>query len=299
MITAKRAAVPASKTNTSDLALQKVGVQAGKVTAFALLLFGSIVFFLPLYMSVTMALKKPLDFSTSSSWAWPKEATLKNFGDVLSNPNVPFTHLFWNTVAIASFSTMGVLLSASLVAYAFARINFAGRDRLFIVMLSTMMLPGIATMIPTYILFTQLHWVNTFLPLTVPAFLGGGAFNIFLLRQFFLGIPRELDEAARLDGAGHWLIFTRVILPLSGPVLATVGIFCFIYNWRDFMGPLIYLNDIDKQTLELGLSTYNSLHQQQWQLLMAASVLATIPLVVMFFLGQRYFVKGLAITGLK
>lgn len=277
----------------------KATTQAGKFAAFLMLFIGSIVFFLPLYMSLTMALKAPAELSGTSSWSWPKNPTWANFIEVLSNPNVPFAKLFWNTTTIASLATLGVLISASLVAYGFARINFAGRDRLFIVMLSTMMLPGIATMIPTYVLFTHLHWINTFLPLTVPAFFGGGAFNIFLLRQFFLGIPRELDEAARLDGAGHWLIYSRLILPLSGPALATVGIFCFIYNWKDFMGPLIYLNDIDKQTLELGLSTYNSLHVQQWHLLMAGSVLVTLPLVVMFFLGQRYFVKGLAITGLK
>lgn len=279
--------------------LSIAGVMASRWATFVLLLAGAFVFALPFYMSLAMAFKPPSEVATTSSWALPSHPTFANLAEVLTNPNVPFARLFWNTVTISSMATLGVLLSASLVAYAFARIQFVGRDKLFIVMLSTMMLPGIATMIPTYIEFKYLHWVNTFYPLTVPAFLGGGAFNIFLLRQFFLSIPRELDEAARIDGAGHWRIYSRIILPLSGSALATVGIFCFIYNWRDFMGPLIYLNGVDKQTLELGLSTYNSLHAQQWHLLMAGSVLVTIPLVVLFFVGQRYFVKGLAVTGLK
>jgi multiple sugar transport system permease protein len=165
--------------------------------------------------------------------------------------------------------------------------------------MSTMMLPAIVTMIPTYALYKYLHWVDTFLPLIVPAWFGGGAFNIFLLRQFFMGVPRELDEAAILDGASHSVIFWRIIMPVSGPALATVGIFAFIYNWRDFMGPLIYLNSPEKQTLELGLRTYQALQAEQWHLLMAGSVIVMIPLLTLFILGQRYFVKGIVMSGLK
>jgi multiple sugar transport system permease protein len=162
-----------------------------------------------------------------------------------------------------------------------------------------MMLPGIVTMIPTYVLYKYLHWVDTFYPLIVPAFFGGGAFNIFLLRQFFMGIPRELDEAAILDGANNATIFWRVILPNSGAALATVGIFAFIFNWRDFMGPLLYLNAPEKQTLELGLRTYQSLNAEKWELLMAGAVLVMIPLLVLFLVGQRYFVRGIVMTGGK
>ena len=204
-----------------------------------------------------------------------------------------------NSVFLAAVGTLGVVSTSSAVAYAFARIDFMGKDRLFLVLLSTMMLPGIVTMIPSYVLFAKIGWVDTFLPLTVPAFFGGGAYNIFLLRQFYLTLPRELDEAAILDGASHWTIFTRIILPLSGPALATVGIFCFIGSWRDFMGPLLYLNDPAKQTLELGLRTYQSMHNEQWHLLMAGSVLVSIPLIILFFVGQRFFIKGIALTGLK
>jgi multiple sugar transport system permease protein len=166
-------------------------------------------------------------------------------------------------------------------------------------MLSTMMLPAIITIIPSYLLFARLHWVNTFLPLIVPAWFGGGAFNIFLLRQFFLSIPRELDEAALLDGASHFTIWRKIIMPLSKTALATVGVFAFIYNWRDFLGPLIYLNDTSKQTLELGLSTYNSIQQEKYHLLMAGSVLVMLPLVILFLVGQRYFVKGIVMSGIK
>ena len=270
-----------------------------KVLVTFMLVAGSLIFLTPFYTTIAMSLKNPNELAKTAAWDWPKAPTLENYQTVLTNPNVSFQQFFLNTAFIAILSTIGVVLSASVVAYAFARIRFVGRERLFILMLSTMMLPGIITMIPTYLFYKYLHWVNTFWPLTIPAFFGGGAFYIFLLRQFFLGIPRELDEAARLDGASHGTIFWRVIMPLSGPALATVGIFNFVGSWRDFMGPLIYLNDVDKQTLELGLSTYNSLRAEQWHLLMAGSVLVTLPLIVLFFIGQRYFVKGIVMSGMK
>ncbi len=271
----------------------------GRLIVALLLIIGCALFLLPFYTSLSMSLKTPTELATTSAWSWPKKPTFGNYSEVLTNPNVNFIRLFWNTIFVAVTATIGVILSASLVAYAFARINFIGRDRLFILLLSTMMLPAIVTMIPTYLLFKELRWINTLLPLTVPAFFGGGAFNIFLLRQFFMGIPKELDEAAKIEGAGHWVVYSRVMMPLSGSALATVGIFCFIYNWRDFMGPLIYLNDPNNQTLELGLATYNSLRAEQWHLLMAGSVMVTIPLIILFLMGQRYFVKGITMTGIK
>lgn len=277
----------------------KLGTRFGRIVVGLLLAAGSLLFLLPFYTSIVMSLKTPEELATTSVWSWPQSVTWGNYHEVLTNPNVNFLRLFWNTVVVAMLATTGVILSSSLVAYAFAKMKFMGRDRLFVVLLSTMMLPAIVTMIPTYFLFKELRWINTILPLTVPAFFGGGAFNIFLLRQFFMGIPAELDEAAKIEGAGHWTIFSRVVMPLSGSALATVGIFCFIYNWRDFMGPLIYLNEPEKQTLELGLATYNSLRAEQWHLLMAGSVMVTLPLIVLFMFGQRYFVKGMAMTGFK
>lgn len=277
----------------------EITASAMKVLLWIVLLVGAAAFITPLYLMVAMSLKSPGEIATSSAWSWPTQVTWDNFKLVLTNPNVSFFLFFKNSLTIAVLSTTGVLISSALVAYPFARLRFRGRDRLFILLLATMMLPGIITMIPTYLLYKYLHWVDTFYPLWVPAWFGGGAFNIFLLRQFFMGIPRELDEAALLDGASYATIFWRVIMPLSGPALATVGIFAFIYNWRDFMGPLIYLNSPEKQTLEIGLQTYRTLNDEQWNLLMAGSVLVMIPLIVLFVAGQRYFVRGIVMTGGK
>lgn len=271
-----------------------------KGVAILLMLAGGLLFLSPFLVSLSMALKTPAESAATSPWQPPQQVSWANFQEVLTNPNVNFGVLFRNTLFIATLCTIGVVLSSSMVAYAFARLRFAAREKLFMLVLSTMMLPGVVTMIPTYVLFKELHWVNTLLPLTVPAFLGGGAFNIFLLRQYMMGVPRELDEAAKIDGASHWRVYSQVVMPLCGPALATVGIFTFIGAWRDFIGPLLYLNDPDKQTLELGLNTYNSIQTvAPWHLIMAASILVTLPLVVLFLIGQRYFVKGIAMTGIK
>ncbi|HRK20305.1 MAG TPA: carbohydrate ABC transporter permease [Fimbriimonadaceae bacterium] len=270
-----------------------------KLTALALLIVGSVIFVIPFFTAANMSMKSEAEINTTSTWALPQQPTLGNYQELLTSPNVSFQGFFWNTLIISVLATLGVVLSSSLVAYGFARLRFRGRDKLFIVMLSTMMLPAIITIIPSYLIFAKLHWVNTYLPLIVPAWFGGGAFNIFLLRQFFLSVPRELDEAAILDGASHFTIWRKIIMPLSKTALTTVGVFAFIYNWRDFLGPLIYLNDTSKQTLELGLSTYNSIQQEKYHLLMAGSVLVMLPLVLIFFIGQRYFVKGIVMSGIK
>lgn len=275
---------------------------AASVARFTLwlgLVIGSLVFLTPFYLMLAMALKDPSEVARSTAWEWPKHATFDNFKTVLTNENAPFFLFFRNTLVICTMTTIGVLLSSSLVAYAFARLKFRGRDRLFVLLLSTMMLPGIVTMIPTYILYASLHWIDTFKPLIVPSFFGGGAFNIFLLRQFMMGIPRELDEAALLDGAHYSTIFWKIILPNSGAALATVGVFCFIFQWKEFTGPLLYLNSPENQTLELGLRTYQSLQSEQWHLLMAASVIVMIPLVIIFLVGQKWFVRGIVMTGGK
>ena len=270
-----------------------------RVILWLVLVIGAVVFMMPLYMMVVMSLKSTQEIAASSVWSWPKNLTFENFKTVLDNPNAPFFLFFKNSAIIATFSTAGVLVSSSLVAYPFARLRFRGRDRLFMLLLSTMMLPGLVVMIPTFIMYKYLHWVDSFNPLIIPAWFGGGAFNIFLMRQFMMGIPRELDEAAFLDGASHSTIFWRIIMPNSGSALATIGIIAFVYTWKDFMGPLIYLSSPEKQTLELGLRTYQALNQERWELLMSGSVLVMIPLIVMFLLGQRYFVKGIVMSGIK
>jgi len=277
----------------------ETGAMIGKVLVWIALLVGTIIFLTPLYVMLVMAFKTPNEVASTDIWALPKQITWENYNIVLHSDNAPFFAFFKNTVVISVLSTAGALLSSACVAYAFARLKIRGRDRLFILLLATMMLPGIVTQIPSYIIFKYLHWIDTYNPLIIPAWFGGGAYNIFLLRQFFMGIPRELDEAAILDGASHGVIFWRVIMPNSGPALATVGIFAFVYNWKDFMGPLIYLNAPEKQTLELGLRTFQSLQSEKWELIMAGSVLVMIPLLIMFIVGQRYFVKGIVMSGIK
>ncbi len=269
-----------------------------KTVAWILLLTGTILFLSPLYIMLAIAFKTPWELATTSSLIWPKYPTWDNFITVLTNPNVSFLLFFKNSTVIATLTTLGIVLSSSLVAYPFARMNFRGKDRLFILLLSTMMLPAIITLIPTYVIYKHLQWVNTFYPLILPSFFGD-ALSIFLLRQFFKTIPKEIDEAAMLDGASHWTIFWKIIIPLSKPALSTVVVFAFIASWRDFLGPLIYLNDPEKQTLELGLRTYQNLHFEQWHLLMAGSVLVMIPILIIFAIGQRYFIKGIVMTGLK
>lgn len=204
-----------------------------------------------------------------------------------------------NTCVILISVLVGQLFSASIVAYGFARLKFPGRNFLFFVMLSTMMLPAIVTQIPVYMMFKYLHAINTFIPLTIPAFFGGGAFFIFLLRQFFMTIPVELEDAARIDGCNNFQIFWRIFVPLSKPALTTVAIFSFMGSWNDFMGPLIYLRTPDKYTLALGLDSFKGFYSTEYQYLMAASVVVVAPLILLFFSAQKLFVKGIVMTGMK
>jgi multiple sugar transport system permease protein len=235
-----------------------------------------------------------------SPWAWPHIPQWGNYvrAWTIEGTGVTFAYFFRNTLTIAVLTTVGTVLSSSLVAFGFARLRFPGRDRLFLLLLATMMLPGIVTMIPSYVGFSRLHWIDTFYPLIVPSFFAA-AFNVFLLRQFFMTLPRELDEAAMLDGASYFQIYWTVLMPLCRPALVTVGLFNFIYAWKDLMGPLIYLNSVSNNTLELGLRTFQTIHGTDWNLLMAGSVIVLIPLLIMFFAGQRYFVQGIVMSGMK
>ena len=212
---------------------------------------------------------------------------------------ITFTTYIVNTLIISILSCLGTTLSSSLVAFAFARLRFPGRGPLFLLCLATMMVPAQVTMIPTFMLFKNLGWYDTFYPLIVPAFLGGGAYNIFLMRQFFMSIPYEMDEAAKIDGCSNFGVYWRILLPLCKPALVTVAVFSFVYNWNDFLNPLIYLDSNSKKTLALGLTNFVSLYGQDYHLLMAASLLISLPIVLMFLFGQRYFVQGIATTGLK
>lgn len=211
---------------------------------------------------------------------------------------IPFAAYLRNTLTICVFAVAGSVLSCSLAAYGFSRIEWPGRDALFFLLLATMMLPAQVTMIPSFLLFRWLGWYGTFLPLIMPSSLGS-AFLIFLLRQFFLTIPRELSEAARLDGASELTTFVRVMLPLSRPALATVALFTFLHHWNDFLGPLLYLKDQSRYTLALGLQQFLNAYRSEWGLLMAASTVVTLPILVLFLFTQRTFIQGIAMTGSK
>jgi multiple sugar transport system permease protein len=282
-----------SSTDSRSLFLDRVR----RVGIFLLLCAGALLFSMPFLWTVSTALKtNPQVFAVPPIWI-PKPPQWVNFSRAWTE--LPFPVFVLNTVFITLAATFGQVLSASLVAYGFARFRFPGKTVLFYLMLSTMMLPAQVTMIPVFLLWRGVHAIDTFAPLTVPAFFGGGAFTIFLLRQFFLTIPRELDEAAMIDGATPFGIWWRVLLPLSRPALVTVVLFSFLAHWDDFMGPLIYLNSMEKYTVSIGLRMFQDMFGTQLELLMAASLIHIIPTIVLFFIAQRYFIKGIALTGLK
>ncbi|MBX3118305.1 MAG: carbohydrate ABC transporter permease [Fimbriimonadaceae bacterium] len=226
----------------------------------------------------------------------PRPVAWNNYPEALST--VPLLSYLKNTLILCFFTVIGAVISSATVAYGFAKIHFWGRNALFMIMIATMALPGQVTMIPVFALFRSLGWYGTYLPLIVPSFCGS-AFYIFLLTQFFKTIPSEMSEAAKVDGASDWTIFTRLILPLSKPALATCALFQFIGTWNDFLGPLLYISDVSKYTLAYGLQQFLSLHGGMWALLMAASTLFTIPIIVLFFFAQKTFIQGIATTGGK
>jgi len=268
-----------------------------RLLAHAVLIPGAVAVAIPLFWTVTTALKPPEQvYAVPIQWL-PRPVQWDNF--VRAWTVLPFFTFLRNTVIITGAALVGQVLSASMVAYGFARFRFWGRDPLFYLMLGTMMLPGQVTMIPTFLIWRELHLVNTFAPLIVPAWLGGGAFFIFLLRQFFLTIPRDFDEAAMIDGCSFLGIWWRIILPLSKPALTTVVIFSFLMHWNEFMGPLIYLHDVDKFTVSIGLKLFQDMYGSQLELLMAASLIHIIPCIILFFFAQRYFIKGIVMTGVR
>jgi multiple sugar transport system permease protein len=263
----------------------------------ALLSIGALVMSVPFYWLLSSSLKSP-----TKIWLYPPQwipdpVVWQNYVEALTAS--PFHLYLFNTLIIVVFNLAGVLLTASMAAYSFARLRFRGRDLLFTILLSSMMLPWAVTMIPRYILFKNLGWLDTFLPLIVPDWFGGGAFNIFLLRQFFRTIPRDFTDAARIDGAGEFGIYWRVVLPLIKPALTAVAIFTFLHHWNDFMAPLIYLTSPGNYTISLGLASFKGLYTTQWHYLMAASTATILPVLVLFFVAQRYFIQGIVLSGIK
>ena len=263
----------------------------------------SVTFGFPFFWTVSSSLKTGVELGAYPPALLPETAQWANYVRVFTIFRYPIGRWFLNSMYLVVMSSVGAMLSATFVAYGFARFEFRGRDVLFMITLGTMMLPSQVTLIPQFILFHKLHWVDTFKPLWVPSWFGGGAFFIFLLRQFFLTLPRELDEAAEIDGANYWHVLT-LLIPLCKPVLATIAIISFMSHWNNFLGPLIYLNDMEKYTIAVGLRFLSqnpeaSAAEPLQHLLMAASVMSILPCLIVFFSGQSYFVRGIATSGLK
>lgn len=286
----------------SVFASKRLRTSFSRAVTYALLLTGACFLMIPFLWMVSTSLKEPGDVLKFPPEWIPDPFVWRNYYDAVTLPYAPFGVFFKNTVIITFVSMFGQLLSASMVAYSFARLRWWGRDVLFIVVLATMMLPSQVTLIPIFIFFKELGWVDTLLPLTVPAFFGGGAFTVFLFRQFMMTIPLEMDDAAKIDGCSTAGIYSRIIIPMSRPVLITAGIFSFLGHWNDFMGPLIYLNSTHNYTLSLGLRIiqgYGGYGVQRWHLLMAASLIVMMPVLALFFMAQRYFIQGVVVSGVK
>ena len=258
----------------------------------------SVVFLFPLVWAIGASFKPLIEVYRfpPTFFHWPPQ--LSNYSEALSK--LPFLRFIGNTLVITLAVTAGQLLSGSLVGYAFARLRWRGRDFWFVCLLATLMLPGQVLLIPHYLIFKHLGWINTYKPLIVPGWLGGSAFFIFLFRQFFRGIPGDLIDAARIDGAGELRIYANLFVPLAKPVMITVGVLCFIQHWKEFMMPLIYLSDYERYPISLGLRMYQQVEGGSFvHYLMAASAVALVPLLLIFFLAQRFIVQNLLFTGSK
>lgn len=266
------------------------------ILSHVLLIFFSICFALPLFWLISTSLKPNEEiFIFPPKWI-PSHPFWGHYKTAISF--IPFFRYLFNTLTICVFTVIGAVLSSSFVAYGFSRIQWPERDIIFMLLISTMMIPYAVVMIPLFVVFKNLRWINTFKPLIIPAYFGP-AFFTFLLRQFFMTIPAELSDAARIDGASELYIYWNIILPLARPALAVVILFQFIGSWNDFLGPLIYLRSDEKYTLALGLQQFRSALLTEWGGLMAASTLVTLPIVVLFFFTQKTFIQGISLTGLK
>ncbi|GIN59698.1 carbohydrate ABC transporter permease [Lederbergia ruris] len=283
-----------------SLKRKKGNFQLLRILIYLILIVGSGVMIFPFLWLVRSSLMGTEQiFMFPPEWI-PHPIRWSNYPEALTT--VPFGRYFLNTMSIEVFVLAGTLFSSTLAAYSFSRLRWKGRELAFMMILSTMMLPYAVMLIPTFMMWKGLGALDSIIPLTVPSWFGtgiNGVFNIFLLRQFFMSIPRELDEAAYMDGAKPLTVLFRVIIPLSKPAIIVVSIFTFIAVWNDFLGPLIYLNSDLRFTLAIGLATFKGLYNAQWGYLMAASAAIVFPIIVLFFCAQRYFIEGIALTGTK
>ncbi|MHC1787553.1 MAG: carbohydrate ABC transporter permease [Christensenellales bacterium] len=270
-------------------------MRPGQMAATILLLMGSLVVMLPLIWMLSTALKSDAEVMVNSSFI-PRDWRFDNFAKAWQS--APFDTYLQNSVFITLTCLAGTLLSCSLVAYGFAKIRFRGKDLIFLAVLGTMMIPGMVTLIPTYVMFSRFGWVGTYLPLIIPAF-GGSAYYVFLLRQYFLGIPMAYNEAAKLEGASELSILLRIILPMAKPALTTIAVFEFNAKWNDYFSPMLYLDNEKMYTLQLGLRTFRGTAGVEWQKFMAASLIVLLPTVIIYAIMQRYIIQGVAVGGIK
>lgn len=269
-----------------------------RILLYLLMTLAAILFLMPVaWMLVMSILPEHEIFQPIPHWI-PQEPTLQNFQELFKRAEeAPVLRWFFNSVLVAGTGTVCYLLLTSMAAYAFSRLQFPGRNVLFFIVIATLIIPGQVTIIPVFLLLQKLHWFNTYYALVVPGL--AGAFGVFLLRQFFLTIPKEMEEAALIDGCGRAGIYWRVVLPLGKPALATLAIFSFLGGWNDFMLPLIATNEIEMRTLPVGLTIFLGRYSMQYGLVMATAVIATLPVLVMFLLFQRHIIRGVVLTGLK
>ncbi len=269
----------------------------GSVLKYSLLLLCSLFFILPWVWMISTSLKNPQELSVYPPIWIPHPIRWDNYLQAFRGAD--FAAYLTNTMLVTAPSVLGAVISNALVAYGFGRVRWPGRDWIFGIVLATLILPSFVTFIPLYLIFRQLNWINTYLPLVIPTFLGS-PFFIFLLRQFFMGLPEELSDAARVDGASEFRIFTQIILPLARPALAVVALFQFIGSWNDYFGPLIYLSDKALYTISLGIANMQSSYGfMNFAWIMAATCMSVLPIVILFFFAQRLFIEGIALTGLK
>jgi ABC-type glycerol-3-phosphate transport system permease component len=268
-----------------------------KIIAYLLLVTGALVVTLPFFWMISTSLKKPgTEFAIPIQWL-PHPVRWYNYREAWSM--LPFNRWVLNSLEITALCTIGHLVSTSIVAYGFARIDFPGRDKLFIVVLSTMMLPWPSVVAPLFLYYQAIGWLDTYLPLVVPAYFASNAFYVFVLRQFFLTLPRDLEDAARVDGCSTFGVLWHVGLPHIRPALGIVAVFSFMAHWNDFLGPLIFLASQDRFTAALGLRFFQGLYVIQWPLLMAVSLVIVSPCILVFFIAQKYYIQGIVITGVK
>jgi multiple sugar transport system permease protein len=269
------------------------------IPSFIVLIILTIMVVFPIFWMLRISLMGSAEIWQQPPRMMPSKWLFSNFKTTINSPTFQFWRYLWNTFYIAILSVIGVVLTASMAAYAFARMDFKGKKVLFAMCIGSMLMPAAVTIIPIFIIWSRLGFYNTYVPLTFPQFLGGGAFNIFLIRQFMLGIPRDMDEAAMIDGATHPRILMQILLPMLTPVLITCGLFTFITSWNDVLGPVLYLSDAAKYTISLGLSIFRGGYGTNWVAIMCASTLSIIPALILYIFGQKYFVQGIALTGMK